>query len=121
MRVLGVLCFGLWESGRVRGTGGTDMGMQRREGFPTAGRAGPLAPVADVGERAIAAGGDGRECPPVAGTPRRLGTLLDSYGCGAAARFRALVRARAGRAVSRAAGWPCIPTCARSRRPPRPP
>ena len=59
---------------------GSDWRQWQREGFPTAGRAGPLAPVADVGERAIAAGGDGRECPPVAGSPRRLGTLLDSYG-----------------------------------------
>jgi hypothetical protein len=58
--------------------------------------------------------------PASAGTPRRLGTLQDSYGCGAVARLRALVRARAGRAASRAAGWLCIPSCARARRPPRP-
>jgi hypothetical protein len=67
--VSGAPNFCLGESGRVRGTGGTDLGRQRREVFPTAGRAGPLAPVADVGERAIAAGGDGRECPPAAGIP----------------------------------------------------
>jgi hypothetical protein len=48
----------LWGRSAQRGS---DWWQWQREGFPTAGLAGPLAPVADVGERAIAAGGDGRE------------------------------------------------------------